>query len=92
MQFAMHAIHKDKIVHAQASTVLRKEVLDRLLTQGARVLRQMMLRHEACKMLKTSLRGNALWAKANELGLRQRSKSARVGSNQDKNELARGYR
>ncbi len=47
VQFAMHVIHKDKIVHAQASTVLRKEVLDRLLTQGTRVLRQMMLRHEA---------------------------------------------
>ncbi len=46
VQFAMHAIYTDKIVHAQASTVVRKEALDRLLIQGAPVLRQMMLRHE----------------------------------------------
>ncbi len=78
VQSAMHAIHNDKIVHAKASTIMRKEVLDRVLTQGERVLRRMMLRHESYKNLKKPLRGNALRAKANEFGLRQRSKSARV--------------
>jgi hypothetical protein len=76
--FTMQAILKDNILHARATTLLREKVMDLLKTQGTRILRRMMLRHETFTKLPNPLRGNALATKAKELGLRPRSKGARV--------------